>query len=188
MIKYYDKITYLEIDEIIPYAENARENSAAIEALVKAIPVMGFNVPLVLDKDHVIVKGHSRYEALRRLGVEWVPCIIIDGDPDMIAEERLLDNKLSELATWDDEKLKYELREISLDLSKFDIQLPQIRGEAQAVQPVTQEQVQRTTKDLVGDGRKVSSEKKSLIEIHCPHCGEDFFADMKEVERFAVEA
>ena len=185
MIKYYDKITYLRIEEIIPYENNARNNEAAVEALVKAIPVLGFNVPLVLDKDHVIVKGHSRYEALVRLGVELVPCIIIDGDPDMIAEERLLDNKLSELSTYDDEKLKYELREMSIDLSKFNINLPPIRGEVQGVQDVTPEQVQRTQQAVTGEGRQVAAEKKSLIEIHCPHCGEDFFADLMEVERFA---
>ena len=186
MIKYYDKITYLEIDEIIPYENNARVNDKAIDALVKAIPVMGFNVPIVLDKDYVIVKGHSRYEALKRLGVELVPCIVIDGDPEMIAEERLIDNKLSELATWDDEKLKYELREMSIDLGEFDIELPQIRPAAQVMPDVTQAQVERTQDAVVGAGRQVSAEKKSLIEIHCPHCGEDFFADMKEVERFAV--
>ena len=185
MIKYYDKITYIPIGDIVPYSNNARNNDAAIEALVKAIPVMGFNVPLVLDKNNVIVKGHSRLEALKRLGVELVPCIIIDGDEDLIAEERLLDNKLSELSEDDEEKLKYELREISIDLSKFDIKLPPIRSEAHVIPPVTQEQVQRTQEQVVGTERQVASEKKSLIEIHCPHCGEDFFADIKEVERFA---
>ena len=186
MIQAYDKIVYKRIEEIIPYENNARINDKAIEALVKAIPVIGFNVPLVLDKNNVIVKGHSRYEALKRLDVELVPCIIIDGSEADIAEERLLDNKLSELATWDDEKLKYELREIQIDLGKFEIQLPQIRGEAvQTGQDVTPEQVARAAHDLTGAGRQVSSEKKSLVEIHCPHCGEDFFADMVEVMKYA---
>lgn len=187
MIKYYDKIVYKRIDEIHPYADNARVNDAAIKALVKAIPVMGFNVPLVLDKNGVIVKGHSRFEALKQLGVELVPCIVIDGDEDAIAEERLLDNKLSELATYDEDKLKYELREMSIDLSKFDIQLPQFGGTtAQGVSDVTPQQVQRTEHQLVGGGREVSAERKSLVEIHCPNCGEDFFADLAEVMKYAT--
>ena len=186
MIKAYDKVVYKSIDEIIPYENNARNNSAAVEALVKAIPVMGFNVPIVLDKNNVIVKGHSRLEALKRFGVELVPCIVIDGSEEDIAEERLVDNKLSELATWDDEKLKYELREMSLDLSKFEIQIPQIKPAASAVADVTEAEVKRTQEQVTGSGREVASERKSLVEIHCPHCGEDFFADMQEVMKYAT--
>lgn len=184
-VKFYDKIAYKDILEIKPYENNARINDAAIEALVKAIPVMGFNVPIVIDKNNVIVKGHSRYEALKRLGIDLVPCIIIDGTEKEIAEERLADNRLSELSSWDDEKLKYELREMQIDLSNFKIELPQIHGVAEAVQDVTQMQVQRAAKELVGQDRKVSSEKKSLIEVHCPNCGEDFFADLAEVMKYA---
>lgn len=186
MIKAYDKVVYKRMDEIRPYENNARENSKAVAALVKAIPVMGFNVPLVLDKDGVIVKGHSRYEALKQLGVEMAPCIVIDGDPEAIAEERLLDNKLSELATYDEDKLKYELRELSIDLSKFDIQVPQFGNGFQGVPEVTEAQVKRTEEQLTGAERQVASEKKSLVEIHCPNCGEDFFADLQEVMKYAV--
>ena len=185
MIKAYDKVVYKRLDEIKPYENNARLNDAAVRALVKAIPVMGFNVPIVLDKNNIIVKGHSRYEALKQLGVELAPCIVIDGSPEDIAEERLLDNKLSELATWDEDKLKYELRELSIDLSKFDIQLPQVGVPALGVQDVTEAQVKRTEHELTGAGREVSSERKSLVEIHCPHCGEDFFADLVEVMKYA---
>ena len=185
MIKAYDKIVYKRIDEIVPYENNARVNDAAIRALVKAIPVMGFNVPLVLDKNNVIVKGHSRYEALKQLGIELVPCIVIDGSPEDIAEERLLDNKLSELATWDEDKLKYELREMQIDLNKFEIQVPQITAPSVGVQDVTEAQVKRTEHELTGAGREVAAEKKSLVEIHCPHCGEDFFADLAEVMKYA---
>lgn len=185
MIKAYDKVVYKRMDEIHPYENNARVNDSAVRALVKAIPVMGFNVPIVLDKGGVIVKGHSRYEALKQLGVELAPCIIIDGTPEDIAEERLLDNKLSELATWDEDKLKYELREMSIDLNKFEIQVPQIGTPALGVQDVTEAQVKRTEHDLTGAGREVASEKKSLVEIHCPHCGEDFFADLQEVMKYA---
>lgn len=160
MIKAYDSVVYKRIEEIIPYENNARNNEAAINALVKAIPVMGFNVPIVLDKNNVIVKGHSRYEALKRLDVELVPCIIIDGSEEDIAEERLVDNKLSELAVWDEEKLKYELREMNIDLGKFDVQVPQIKPAASVVADVTEAQVQRTEDRVAGAGREVAAEKK----------------------------
>lgn len=185
MVKCYDNVVYKRMDEIIPYANNARDNEKAIDALVKAIPVMGFNVPIVLDKNNVIVKGHSRYEALKQLGIDLAPCIVIDGSEEDIAEERLIDNKLSELSTWDDEKAKYELRELSIDLTKFNIDVPQIKSDAITVADVTKAQVERVSQQIVGAGREVSAEKKSLIEIHCPNCGEDFFADIAEVMKYA---
>ena len=186
MIKCYDKIVYKKVDDLVPYSNNARNNERAIEALVKAIPVMGFNVPIVIDKDNVIVKGHSRLEAVKRLGLDLVPCIVIDGSPEDIAEERLLDNKLSELAVWDDEKLKYELRELNLDLRKFDIEVPAIHGAASTGMLVTEQQLQRESEQLVGDKREVAHERKNFVELHCPHCGEDFYADLAEVEKYAV--
>lgn len=186
MIPVYDKIVYKRIEDIVPYENNARENSAAIDALVKAIPVMGFNVPIVVDKRNVIVKGHSRYEALKRLGIDLAPCIVIDGSEEEIAEERLLDNKLSELSTWDEEKEIYELKEMAINLADFNIQLPKIKSAAASVAPVTKVQVERTAQQLVGKDRDVSAEKKSLVEIHCPHCGSDFFADMVEVMKYAT--
>lgn len=186
MIQCYDKIVYKKIEDIKPYENNARINDKAIDALVKDIPVVGFNVPIVVDKQNVIVKGHSRYEALKRLGVDLVPCIVIDGSEEDIAEERLLDNKLSDLSTWDETKYKYEVRELRLDLRKFDIQLPALGEALQIGQDVTPDQVAKAAHDLTGDGRKVSSEKKSLVEIHCPHCGEDFYADMVEVMKYAT--
>ena len=186
MIKSYDKLVYVPINEITPYENNARQNEKAVEALVKAIPVMGFNVPVVLDRNKVIVKGHSRVEALKRLGVELVPCIIIDGDEQTIAEERLLDNKLSELSTWDDTKLIYELREMQVDLSRFDIVLPRMQGavEQAGAGVVTKVAVEAAADGLVKN-RQVAAEKKSFVEIHCPNCGEDFYADLAEVEKYA---
>lgn len=184
MIKISEKIVYKPITEIIPYENNARENEAAVDALVKAIPVMGFNVPIVLDRDNVIVKGHSRYEALKRLGIDLVPCIVIEGTPEEIADERLADNKISELSSWDEEKQRYELREMVIDLSSFGIEIPKLHlGGAGAV-PVTEKKIQMDRDRLIGSDMKVSSEKKTLIEVHCPECGGDFFANLDEVMKY----
>lgn len=186
MIKSYDKIVYMPIDSIIPYENNARNNEEAIEALVKAIPVMGFNVPVVIDKDNVIVKGHSRVEALKRLGVDLVPCIVIDGSPEEIAEERLVDNKLSEISVWDEEKLKYELREMTIDLGKFDIKLPQIKSEVGFVPEVSKKEVEMARQALTGKDRQTPFERKTLMEVKCTNCGETFFADVAEVQKYGT--
>ena len=67
-VKIYGDIVYRMIDDIKPYDNNARINNRAVDALEKMIPVAGFNVPIVIDKNNVIIKGHSRYEALKQMG------------------------------------------------------------------------------------------------------------------------
>ena len=185
MIKAYDKIIYKPIDSIIPYENNARNNEKAIAALVKAIPVMGFNVPIVLDKNNVIVKGHSRWEALKQLGIDLVPCIVIEGSEEDIAEERLVDNRLSELAEWDDERTKYELREMSIDLTKFDIAVPSFKSEVQLVGDVSDDDVRAAEKKLLGEGRKTAAERKNLVELYCPNCKNTFFSELEAMTKYA---
>lgn len=109
MIKLYDKVVYLPTDSIFPYENNVRVNEKAVEALVKAIPVMGFNVPIVIDKNAVIVKGHSRWEACKRLGLAEVPCIVSYASEDVIKADRIADNKIQELSSWDFARLETEI-------------------------------------------------------------------------------
>lgn len=197
-IKVYNVLTYRTMDSIKPYENNARENEKAIEELVKQIPISGFNVPIVIDKNGVIVKGHSRYEALKRLGVTMAPCIMIDGTPEEIDAERLSDNKLSELATWDDLKLKFELREIPVSLTGFEKVVTEApvqgkKGEPedtleQAVKPsipkdVTVHDVERAEQKLVTE-RETAAERRQLVPILCTHCGETFMVNQEEIEKY----
>lgn len=184
-MKIYDKLVYKPVSELVPYENNARNNEKAIEALVKAIPVMGFNVPIVVDKNNVIVKGHSRLEALKRLGIDLAPCIVIEGAEKDIAEERLLDNRLSELSEWDDERTKYELREMSIDLTKFDIAVPVFKSEVQLVHDVQKSDVQAAERKLIGEDRKTVAEKKNLVELHCPNCGNSFYSELEAMTKYA---
>lgn len=71
-------ITNLKPSDIIPYVNNPRHNESAVDAVASSIRDFGFNVPLVLDKDHVIITGHTRHQAALKLGLETVPCIIAD--------------------------------------------------------------------------------------------------------------
>ena len=114
-------IVMKNIVEIKPYENNPRHNESAIDAVASSIKEFGWKQPLVIDKDNVIVVGHTRWLAAKKLGLSEVPCLIAsDLTDEQIAAYRLADNKTNELATWDFEKLKTELESISdIDMSQF---------------------------------------------------------------------
>lgn len=116
-------IENLKPSDIIPYVNNPRHNESAVDAVASSIRDFGFNVPLVLDKDHVIITGHTRHQAALKLGLETVPCIIADHlTPAQAKAFRLADNRVSELATWDEELLQAELQQLSemgIDMGDF---------------------------------------------------------------------
>lgn len=114
------RVQSIKIDKIKPYENNPRLNDAAVDGVAQSIKQFGFKVPIVIDKNNVIVCGHTRYKASLQLGLESVPCIKADDLSDeQIKAFRLADNKVSELAEWDMDKLKIELEDISIDMSEF---------------------------------------------------------------------
>lgn len=114
-------IVELSIHDLVPYDNNPRNNIEAVEYVANSIQKFGFKVPIVVDKDNVIVAGHTRYMASKKLGLETVPCIVADDlTEEQIKAFRLADNKVSEIATWDDELLAIELSDIvDIDMSDF---------------------------------------------------------------------
>lgn len=76
---------------------------------------MGFNVPLTIDPDGVIIKGHARFTAAIRLGMKELPCIVSHASPDEIKADRITDNKISELSEWVTDELKHELDMLNID-------------------------------------------------------------------------
>ena len=107
------------ITEITPYEKNPRKNDEAVEYVANSIKEFGFKVPIVIDKNGVIVAGHTRYKAAQELGVEKLPCVIADDlTEEQIKAFRIADNKTSEKASWDNDLLKEELGEI---LDEFDM-------------------------------------------------------------------
>ncbi len=104
------KVITMDLTDIHPYEHNPRHNEEAIESVANSIKNFGFLVPIVIDKDHTIVAGHTRYEAAKRLGLTEAPCIIAEHLTDeQIKAFRLIDNKVSELARWDMDMLADEL-------------------------------------------------------------------------------
>ena len=107
-----------KIDEIRPYENNPRFNDDAVEYVAKSIKEFGFKVPMVIDKDGVIVAGHTRYKAALELGLEEVPCVIADDlTDDQVKAFRLADNKVSDYSIWNNVALLEELE----DLQDLDI-------------------------------------------------------------------
>ena len=108
------------IDEIIPYANNPRNNDDAVDKVAASIAEFGFKVPVIVDKNNIIVAGHTRVRAAKKLGLDTVPCVMADDLTDaQVKAFRLADNKVSEFATWDMEKLELELADLE-DLKMTD--------------------------------------------------------------------
>lgn len=113
-------IIYKKINEVIPYEKNPRKNDEAVKYVAESIKEFGFKVPIIIDKNNVIVAGHTRLKASKKLGYKEVPCIIADDlTPEQIKAFRLADNKVSEMAEWDIDLLNEELEDI-IDLNMED--------------------------------------------------------------------
>lgn len=153
------EVIYLNLEDIKPYENNPRNNGNAIEKVVNSIKEFGFNNPITVDKDYVIVTGHTRYEASKILNLKQVPCLVLK---DLTEEEtrgyRLADNKTGEFSDWEFDKLTKELSEIeNIDMSSlgFNIQMFEYLGVIDA--------------DFLQD-TEIVKEKKENITI-CPNCG-----------------
>lgn len=110
------KVEDWDIEKLIPYARNPRKNSDTVDGLAASIKEFGFQQPIVVDVENVIVVGHTRYLAAKKLGLKKVPVHVAkDLTPDQAKAYRIVDNKLQEKSKWDYELLQLELGEIELD-------------------------------------------------------------------------
>lgn len=120
------KITERKIGDIKPYERNPRRNDEAVKYVAESIREFGFKVPIVIDKNGVIVAGHTRYKAGIKLGLKEVPCIVADDlTEEQIKAFRLADNKTAEKAEWDFDLLEEELSELfNFDMEMFGFDDP----------------------------------------------------------------
>lgn len=120
-IKIVDGVQRIDITKVIPYENNARINDHVVEALANSIEKFGFNEPIVLAPDNVIVCGHTRVKAALRLGMTEVPYVYTKNlTQQEIDAYRLADNKIAEQALWDFEKLNKEIAKIGEDIAMTD--------------------------------------------------------------------
>lgn len=119
------------LDELTPYEENPRKNDDAVKFVAESISEFGFKVPIVVDAFGVIVAGHTRYKAAKKLKLKEVPCVVADDlTEEQIKAFRLADNKTAEFAEWDLDLLGKELAGIEeLDMSRFGFNLDDGLGE-----------------------------------------------------------
>ena len=109
-----------DIHELLEYDINPRKNEPAVDKVMASIKEFGFNVPIIVDKDNVIVAGHTRLKAAKQLGFKTVPVIVADDlTEEQVKAFRLADNKVSEFALWDFSKLEEELMYIDFDMTAF---------------------------------------------------------------------
>ena len=119
-------VKMMPIGDVVPYEKNPRLNDQAVDAVASSIREFGFKVPIVVDGKGVVVSGHTRLKAARTLGLAEVPVIVADDlDDTKIKAFRLADNKVAELAEWDESLLIKELEELddlNYDMGQFDFE------------------------------------------------------------------
>ena len=116
------KITNMKLADIYPYDKNPRFNDEAVEAVANSIKEFGWRSPIVVDKDHVIICGHTRFKAAQRLGLDVVPVHVADNlTPEQVQAYRIADNKTGEIAEWNYDLLPVEIKE--LQEKDFDLSL-----------------------------------------------------------------
>lgn len=159
------RVEYKNIDSLQEYENNPRDNDAAVEAVAESIDLYGFKVPIILDGDGIIIAGHTRLKAAKRLGMEQVPCIVVDDlDAEQVKAFRLADNRVAEQASWDFEMLAEEIQALNLEQG--------LTGFAEwELEQVTASDDAESLDEFFEDAQKKEKEPKF---IQCPYCGELF--------------
>jgi ParB-like chromosome segregation protein Spo0J len=115
------QVTQQSIDSIIPYARNPRKNTNAVDKVSASIQEFGFRQPIVVDSDNVIIAGHTRYEAAKKLGMSEVPVHVAESlTEQQVKAYRLADNRVSQESEWDLDLLKLELSDLDGMFTGFD--------------------------------------------------------------------
>lgn len=194
------KVIAMAVKDLVPYANNPRNNEQAVDTVAKSIKEFGFTNPIVVDSDNVVINGHTRLLAAEKLGLEKVPVIRKeDLTPEQVKAFRLVDNKTSGLSGWDFEKLDAEIAELQamdFDMSEFEFESNHdFTAEAYSdffedasSQSRTQEHSQDTPAPVQtehGQEQESSTEPvdkaveqeagdAASCEVVCPHCGRSF--------------
>lgn len=161
------KVEAKSIDEIKPYENNPRDNDDAVDAVANSIKEFGWQQPIVVDNEGVIIAGHTRYKAAKKLGLKHVPVVVADNlTPDQVKAYRLADNKTAELADWDMDLLNDELDQIrNIDMSDFGFD--ELDDDQIDTEPKVDNNEELSLDDF-GDDK---------FEVVCPKCGFRFNVD-----------
>ncbi len=176
----------LKLDKIIPYENNPRDNEIAIEAVATSIERYGYNQPIVVDENYMIIVGHTRHLALKRLVAQGnkkyrdIPVLISEMPESLAREHRIADNKTGELSTWYTPYLRAELRDVSDEEAREMF----TEGELNALREVTMNPEWQVTEEEIAAQRQRMEDRaaqtrakqdSNLVEVTCEHCSEKFF-------------
>lgn len=142
-----------QLTEIKPYGKNPRKNDEAVKYVAESIKQFGFKVPIVIDKNGIIVAGHTRYKAAKKLNLTEVPCIVADDLTDeQIKAFRLADNKVAEKAEWDCDLLSEELDTLfDFDMAVFGFEEDVMAEETEAIEDDYEGELPEEPKSKLGD-------------------------------------
>lgn len=153
----------IPIAEIVPYDKNPRKNDSAVDVVAKSIKEFGFKNPILLDKNNVIIAGHTRLKAAQKLKLTEVPIIWAeDLTEDQVKAFRIMDNKSAQYAEWDIDLLGFEMKE--LKESNFDLELTGF----------TMQEIDPLLKNFQPDSVENQDRIDERNKIKCPNCGEEF--------------
>lgn len=155
------QITFKPLSELIPYSKNPRKNDEAVEFVANSIKEFGFKVPIVIDGDGIIVAGHTRYKAAKKLKLTEVPCIIADDlTEEQIKAYRLADNRVAEKSEWDIDLLSGELDDIlNIDMAQFDFDLSLDEEETEVAEDDFDGELPEEPKAKLGDTYKLGNHR-----------------------------
>lgn len=181
-------VVMIPLDRIKPYPENPRENDLAVGAVAKSISEYGFNSPIVVDKNYVIIAGHTRHRAAQLLGLSEAPVVVLDIPEEKAKQYRIADNKTAEFSEWNMNDLVAELRELG-DMTKFfpmlDVAalLRDTAGVSNFATP-NQEEIEETQARIEQNfSSKSDDNQDSYSRVVCPSCKGEFFVDKNEADR-----
>lgn len=118
------EIQMLPLRDIRPYERNPRLNDNSVDAVANSIRDFGFRSPIIVDKEHVIIAGHTRYKAAKKLGLKTVPVIVAeDMTPEQVEAYRIADNSAGSASTWDLDLLADILPDIDFDMADYGLDL-----------------------------------------------------------------
>lgn len=184
-------VTAWPIDKVVPYWRNPRANDTAVDKVVDSIQRYGVQAPILVDRDGTIVAGHTRYRAMRQLGMEQVPVIVTDLDPRKAREYRIIDNRTHEYATWTPD-LTLELKEFTDDevLSTYFPHLNLATDFGDLVKPTTSEQVQAATQEVEDAVRRGEAARQEAVRapITCPACYHQWHVSPDDLRHWASAA
>lgn len=157
------KIEYRKLEDLVPYARNPRDNRNAIDKVAASIQAFGFLVPIIIDKNNVIIAGHTRFLAARKIGMKEVPTIkAYDLSEDQVKAFRLADNRVAEISVWDIPLLGEMLDDIGdeIDMSQFGFE------------PIPVPDIY----DMKDTGKEFDANdfEDEAFEYECPECGFHF--------------